>query len=127
VTLADCGGAQRAALPSGPDDHYDQISAFIKSVRGSDADAGSTGSPHARGGEDARFIASGWYPASEDVAWRRQRPRVADAAARAVEMVGLPEAALNLAQALCTWRPPPSRTGSPWPSGSGEDARSGEG
>jgi len=46
VTLTDVAAARNGRLfHQGPDDHYDQISAFIKSVRGSDADAGSTGSP----------------------------------------------------------------------------------
>ncbi len=86
----------------GADDHYDQISAFIKSVRGSDPDAGLYWLARMlEAGEDARFLARRLVIlASEDVGMADpQALVVADAAARAVEMVGLPEAALNLAQA----------------------------
>jgi putative ATPase len=87
----------------GEDDHYDVISAFIKSLRGSDVDA----SLHylarmLEAGEDARFIARRLVIlASEDVGMADPMALVvADAAARAVEYVGLPEAQLNLAQAV---------------------------
>jgi putative ATPase len=87
----------------GEDDHYDQISAFIKSVRGSDPDAGLYWLARMlESGEDARFIARRLVIlASEDVGEADPLSLVvADAAARAVEFVGLPEAQLALAQAV---------------------------
>ncbi len=91
------------ALRYGQDEHYDVISAFIKSIRGSDADAGLYWLARMlAAGEDARFIARRLVIlASEDVGMADPMALVvADAAARAVEFVGLPEAALNLAQAV---------------------------
>jgi putative ATPase len=91
------------AIRYGRDDHYDVISAFIKSIRGSDADAGLYWLAHMlEAGEDARFIARRLVVlASEDVGMADPTSLlVADAAARAVEFVGLPEAQLNLAQAV---------------------------
>ena len=84
------------------DEHYNLISAFIKSMRGSDPNA--TVYWLARlleVGEDARFIARRMVIlASEDVGNADpQGLLIADAAARAVEFVGLPEAQLNLAHA----------------------------
>jgi len=87
----------------GRDDHYDVISAFIKSLRGSDPDAGLYWLARMlQAGEDARFIARRLVIlASEDVGMADPMALlVADAAARAVEFVGLPEARLNLAQAV---------------------------
>jgi putative ATPase len=87
----------------GRDDHYDVISAFIKSVRGSDPDAGLYWLARMlEAGEDARYIARRLVIlASEDVGIADSMGLVvADAAARAVEFVGLPEAALNLAHAV---------------------------
>jgi putative ATPase len=87
----------------GEDDHYDQVSAFIKSVRGSDPDAGLYWLARMlESGEDARFIARRLVIlASEDIGEADPLALVvADAAARAVEFVGLPEAQLNLAQAV---------------------------
>jgi putative ATPase len=87
----------------GEDDHYDQVSAFIKSIRGSDPDAGLYWLARMlEAGEDARFIARRLVIlASEDVGEADPLALVvADAAARAVEFVGLPEAQLNLAQAV---------------------------
>ncbi|HEY1733386.1 MAG TPA: replication-associated recombination protein A [Acidimicrobiales bacterium] len=87
----------------GVDEHYDQISAFIKSVRGSDPDAGLYWMARMLdAGEDARFLARRLVIlASEDVGMADPHALVvADAAARAVELVGLPEAALNLAHAV---------------------------
>jgi len=87
----------------GVDEHYDQLSAFIKSVRGSDPDAGLYWMVRMlEAGEDARVVARRLVVlASEDVGMADpQALVVADAAARAVELVGLPEAALNLAQAV---------------------------
>jgi putative ATPase len=87
----------------GRDEHYDVVSAFIKSIRGSDPDAGLYWLARMlAAGEDARFIARRLVIlASEDVGMADPMGLVvADAAARAVEFVGLPEAGLNLAQAV---------------------------
>jgi putative ATPase len=87
----------------GADEHYDQISALIKSVRGSDADAGLYWMARMlEAGEDPRFLARRMIIlASEDIGMADpQALLVAEAAARAVEHVGLPEAALNLAEAV---------------------------
>jgi putative ATPase len=104
VTLDDAEAARGTrALRYGEDDHYDIISAFIKSVRGSDPDAGLYWLTRMlEAGEDARFIARRLVIlASEDIGMADpQALVVADAAARAVEFVGLPEAGLNLAQAV---------------------------
>ena len=84
------------------DRHYDFISAWIKATRGSDADASLYYlAAMLEGGEDPRFIARRMVIlASEDVGNADpQALLVADAAARAVDRVGLPECALNLAQA----------------------------
>jgi len=91
-----------SALRYGRDDHYDVISAFIKSVRGSDADAALHWLARMlEAGEDARFIARRLIIlASEDVGLADPTALpAAVAAAQAVEHVGLPEAQLNLAQA----------------------------
>jgi putative ATPase len=84
------------------DAHYDFISAFIKSIRGSDPDAALYYlAAMLEGGEDARYIARRLIVhASEDVGMADSRALlVAVAAAHAVEHVGLPEARLNLAHA----------------------------
>src|SRR5438128_3278166 len=86
----------------GGDAHYDFISAFIKSMRGSDPDASVYYlAAMLEGGEDPRFIARRMVVlASEDVGNADPRALlVAVAAAHAVEHVGLPEARLNLSQA----------------------------
>ena len=86
----------------GGDAHYDFVSAFIKSMRGSDPDAAVYYlAAMLEGGEDARFIARRMVVlASEDIGNADPRALlVAVAAAQAVEHVGLPEARLNLAQA----------------------------
>ncbi len=86
----------------GGDAHYDFISAFIKSMRGSDPDAAVYYlAAMLEGGEDPRFIARRMIVlASEDVGNADPRAlQVAVAAAHALEHVGLPEARLNLAQA----------------------------
>ncbi|MCB0966263.1 MAG: replication-associated recombination protein A [Ilumatobacter sp.] len=92
-----------SALRYGRDDHYDVISAFIKSMRGSDPDAAIYWLARMlEAGEDARFIARRIVIfASEDVGMADpQALVVAVAAAQAVEHVGLPEAQLNLSQAV---------------------------
>ena len=84
------------------DRHYDFISAWIKATRGSDVDASLYYlAVMLEGGEDPRFIARRMVIlASEDVGNADpQALLLADAAARAVDRVGLPECALNLAQA----------------------------
>ncbi len=104
VTLADAEAALGTrALGYGRDDHYDVVSAFIKSIRGSDPDAGLYWLARMLdAGEDARFVARRLVIlASEDVGLGDPLALVvADAAARAVEFVGLPEASLALAQAV---------------------------
>ncbi len=104
VTLDDARGALGTrSLRYGEDDHYDVASALIKSVRGSDPDAGLYWLARMlEAGEDARFIARRLVIlASEDVGLADPLALVvADAAARAVEFVGLPEASLNLAHAV---------------------------
>ena len=86
----------------GGDAHYDAISAFIKSLRGSDPDAAVwwlAGMPEA--GEDPRFVARRMVIlASEDIGNADPMALVvAVAAFQALEFVGLPEARLNLSQA----------------------------
>ena len=96
---------QRRALPydKGGDWHYDVISAFIKSMRGSDPDAAVYWLARMLdAGEDPRFIARRMVIfASEDVGnVDPMALQVAVAAHHALEFVGLPEAALNLSQAV---------------------------
>ncbi len=84
------------------DAHYDVISAFIKSIRGSDPDASLFWLARMlEAGEDPRFIARRLIVhASEDIGLADPMALLqATAAAQAVEHVGLPEARLNLAQA----------------------------
>ncbi|MCU1426423.1 MAG: ATPase [Actinomycetia bacterium] len=104
ITLDDAEAATAMrSLRYGDDEHYDVISAFIKSIRGSDPDAGIYWLARMlEAGEDARFIARRLVIlASEDIGMADpQSLLVADAAARAVEFVGLPEVQLNLAQAV---------------------------
>lgn len=104
VTVDEVERARHSRLHHyGEEDHYDQISAFIKSVRGSDPDAGLYWLARMlESGEDARFIARRLVIlASEDVGEADPMSLVvADAVARAVEFVGLPEAQLALAQAV---------------------------
>jgi putative ATPase len=95
---------QRSAIlyDKGGDLHYDLISAWIKSTRGSDPDASLLYlAAMLEGGEDPRFIARRMVVfASEDVGNADPRAlQVAVAAAHAVEHVGMPECALNLSQA----------------------------
>lgn len=104
ITLADAEAAlSTRALRYGDDEHYDVLSAFIKSIRGSDVDAGLFWLARmVEAGEDPRLVARRLVIlASEDVGMADPRGLVvADAAARAVEFVGMPEAALNLAHAV---------------------------
>ncbi|MBX6382261.1 MAG: replication-associated recombination protein A [Microbispora sp.] len=85
------------------DQHYDVVSAFIKSMRGSDADAALHYLARmVEAGEDPRFIARRIVIfASEDVGMADPTClQVAVAAAQAVEFIGLPEGRINLAQAV---------------------------
>jgi putative ATPase len=85
------------------DQHYDVISAFIKSIRGSDADAALHYLARMiEAGEDPRFIARRLVIlASEDIGLADPTAlTTAVAAAQAVQLIGLPEARLNLAQAV---------------------------
>jgi len=84
------------------DRHYDYISAWIKATRGSDPDASLYYlAVMLEGGEDPRFIARRMVIlASEDIGNADPRALVvATAAGQAVDRVGMPECALNLAQA----------------------------
>jgi putative ATPase len=84
------------------DAHYDVISAFIKSIRGSDPDAALFWLARMlEAGEDPRYIARRMIVhASEDIGLADPRAlQIAVAAAQALEHVGLPEARLNLAEA----------------------------
>jgi putative ATPase len=85
------------------DQHYDVISAFIKSVRGSDVDAAlHYFARMLRAGEDPRFIARRLVIlASEDIGLADPTAlTTATAAAQAVQLIGMPEARLNLGQAV---------------------------
>ena len=87
----------------GGDQHYDVISAFIKSIRGSDADAAVHYLARMiQAGEDPRFIARRLIVhASEDIGLADPTAlQAAVAAAHAVQFVGLPEARINLTQAV---------------------------
>ncbi|HEY7009982.1 MAG TPA: replication-associated recombination protein A [Jatrophihabitantaceae bacterium] len=84
------------------DQHYDVISAFIKSIRGSDVDAALHYLARMiEAGEDPRFIARRLVVhASEDVGLADPTALLAaTAAAQAVQLIGMPEARINLAQA----------------------------
>jgi putative ATPase len=84
------------------DQHYDVTSAFIKSVRGSDVDAALHYLARMmEAGEDPRFIARRLVIlASEDIGLADPTAlTTAVAAAQAVQLIGMPEARLNLAQA----------------------------
>jgi putative ATPase len=85
------------------DQHYDVISAFIKSVRGSDVDAALHYLARmVEAGEDPRFIARRLVIlASEDIGLADPTSLLAAvAAAEAVALIGMPEARINLAQAV---------------------------
>ena len=103
MEVAEDALQRRAILyDKGGDRHYDTISAWIKATRGSDPDASLLYlAEMLEGGEDPRFIARRMVIlASEDIGNADpQALVVAVAAAHAVEHVGLPECAHNLAQA----------------------------
>ncbi|MEA3506366.1 MAG: replication-associated recombination protein A [Elusimicrobiota bacterium] len=101
--IETCIGGQRRIYDRSGDAHYDNISAMIKSIRGSDADAALYYLANmTTSGEDPRFIARRIViAASEDIG--NADPRavlVADAALRVVEKIGMPEARIILAQAV---------------------------
>ena len=91
-----------SAMRYGRDDHYDVVSAFIKSIRGSNPSAAVFWLARMlEAGDDPRFIARRMViAASEDIGIADSNALVvAVAAAHAVDHVGLPEAQLNLAHA----------------------------
>ena len=103
VTLSHVESALgTSALRYGRDDHYDVVSAFIKSMRGSDPNAAVYWLARMlSAGEDARFVARRMVIfASEDIGMADpQALTVAVSAASAVDVVGMPEAQLNMADA----------------------------
>ena len=102
ATAEDALQRKAVSFDKGGDQHYDYASALIKSMRGSDPDAALYYlAAMLEGGEDPRFIARRMVIlASEDIGNADpQALVVATAAGAAVDRVGLPECALNLAQA----------------------------
>jgi putative ATPase len=102
-TLQQLVGSRVLSYDKSSDQHYDCISAFIKSVRGSDADAALYYMARMlAGGEDPVFIARRLVIlASEDVGNAEPRALpLAMAGLQAVEAIGLPECAINLAQVV---------------------------
>ncbi|MBN1864681.1 MAG: replication-associated recombination protein A [Victivallales bacterium] len=94
---------QKKTLEYGDDGHYDTISAFIKSMRGSDPDAALYWlAKMLHAGEDIRFIARRiTIFASEDIGNADPRAlSMAVSALQAVEIIGMPEARIILAQAV---------------------------
>lgn len=100
---SECIQKKAVRYDKGGDSHYDTVSAFIKSMRGSDPDAAIFYlAKMLYAGEDVRFIARRMLIcASEDVGNADpQALLVAAAAAQAVERVGMPESQIILAQAV---------------------------
>lgn len=98
----ECIQKKTVAFDKDGESHYDNISAFIKSMRGSDPDAAVFYLARAiKGGEDPMFLARRiMICASEDVGMANpQALLVATAAAQAVHMIGMPEARILLSQA----------------------------
>jgi putative ATPase len=101
--LKDILGRTPLGYDKQSDQHYDVISAFIKAVRGSDADAALYYLARMiKGGEDPVFIARRLIVlASEDIGNADPRAlQVAVSGAQAVEIIGLPEGAITLAQVV---------------------------
>ena len=99
---AECMGKKKAMFDKAGDSHYDNISAFIKSMRGSDADATIFYLARAiEGGEDPVFLARRIViAAAEDVGLANPKALViATSAMQAVANVGMPEARIILAEA----------------------------
>lgn len=100
--MSECVQRRMIAYDKDEDQHYDTISAFIKSIRGTDPDAAIYWlAKMLEGGEDPRFIARRLViSASEDIGNADPRAlSVAVAAMQAVEFIGMPEARITLAQA----------------------------
>lgn len=100
--IQECVQRRQVKYDKKEDGHYDTISAFIKSIRGSDPDAAVYWlGKMLVAGEDPRFIARRLViSASEDIG--NADPRglsIAVAAMQACEFVGMPECAINLSQA----------------------------
>ncbi|TWU49154.1 replication-associated recombination protein A [Rubripirellula reticaptiva] len=96
-------GSRLGGYDATGDDHYDLISAMIKSIRGSDADAGIYWLARMlEGGEDIRFLCRRLVIlASEDIGNADpQALSIAVAAMQACEFIGLPEAQLTLSQTV---------------------------
>ena len=104
VNLSDAEASiQQRSINYGNDEHYDTISAFIKSMRGSDPDAALYWlAKMLKSGEDIMFIARRIVIfASEDIGNADPRAiEVAVSVMKAVEMIGMPEARILLAQAV---------------------------
>ena len=99
---ADSVQNRKALFDKDGDSHYDNISAFIKSMRGSDPDAAIFYLARAiNGGEDPMFLARRIViAAAEDVGMANPNALVvANAAMQAVHMVGMPEARIILSEA----------------------------
>ena len=99
---ADSIRSRKAVFDKNGDSHYDNISAFIKSMRGSDPDATIFYLARAlNGGEDPMFLARRIVIcASEDVGMANPNALVvATSAMQAVNMVGMPEARIILSEA----------------------------
>lgn len=99
---ADSVQNRKAIFDKNGDSHYDNISAFIKSMRGSDSDAAIFYLARAlNGGEDPMFLARRIViAAAEDVGMANPNALViANSAMQAVHMVGMPEAKIILAEA----------------------------
>jgi putative ATPase len=102
ATIEECVQKKRVLYDRDEDQHYDTISAFIKSVRGSDPDAALYWlAKMIEAGEDPRFIARRLVIlASEDIGLADpQGLVVAVAAHHAVEFIGMPEGRIPLAEA----------------------------
>jgi len=103
ATVQEAAQRKLVLYDKGADSHYNVISAFIKSLRGSDPDAALYYlAVMLTGGEDPKFIARRMVIfASEDIGNADPRAlEVAVAVSRAVEFVGLPECRINLAQGV---------------------------
>jgi putative ATPase len=104
ISLSDAEASiQQKSINYGDDEHYDTISAFIKSMRGSDPDAALYWLARMlKSGEDTMFIARRIVIfASEDIGNADPRAiEVAVSIMKAVEMIGMPEARILLAQAV---------------------------
>ena len=99
--LKECVQTRKAVFDKKGDSHYDNISAFIKSMRGSDVDAALFYLARAlNAGEDPVFMARRIIAAAEDVGMANPNALVvATSAMQAVTMVGMPEARIILAEA----------------------------